>query len=58
MNYDREAFKGIMPDVDIGKINTIITKDLSRLGRDQVETSRLSKKDFIIRKIRYIAIVK
>ncbi|MGB8454491.1 MAG: recombinase family protein [Anaerocolumna sp.] len=56
MNYDRDSFKRMMRDVDIGKINTIITKDLSRLGRDQVETSRLIKKDFIIRKIRYIAI--
>lgn len=56
MNYDRDSFKRMMHDVDIGKINTIITKDLSRLGRDQVETSRLIKKDFIIRKIRYIAI--
>lgn len=56
MNYDRDAFKRMMCDIDIGKINTIITKDLSRLGRDQVETSRLIKKDFIIRKIRYIAI--
>ncbi|BCJ93607.1 resolvase [Anaerocolumna cellulosilytica] len=56
MNYDRDEFKRMMCDIEAGKINTIVTKDLSRLGRDQVETSRLIKKDFIIRKIRYIAI--
>ncbi len=56
MNYDRDDFIRMMRDVETGKINTIITKDLSRLGRDQVETSRLLRKDFIIRKIRYIAV--
>lgn len=56
MNYDRDDFIRMMHDIEKGKIDTIITKDLSRLGRDQVETSRLLKKDFIIRKIRYIAV--
>ncbi|HEX3021830.1 MAG TPA: recombinase family protein [Lachnospiraceae bacterium] len=56
MNYDRDAFKRMMKDIDSGRINAIITKDLSRLGRDQVETARLMKKDFIIKKVRYIAI--
>ena len=33
-NFDRPAFIKMMNDIKIGKINMIITKDMSRLGRD------------------------
>lgn len=56
MNYDRGAFQRMMKDIELGKINTIVTKDLSRLGRDQVDTAKLLKKDFVLKKVRYIAI--
>ena len=32
--WEREGFKAMMADVEAGKVGTIITKDLSRLGRD------------------------
>ena len=32
-NFDRPDFKRMMNDVDSGKINCIVTKDLSRFGR-------------------------
>ena len=38
--FDRPAFLAMMDDVKAGKINCIIVKDISRLGREHVETSR------------------
>ena len=37
-NFDRPAFKEMMKDIKLGKINMIITKDMSRLGRDYIGT--------------------
>ena len=35
---EREGFKAMMADVEAGKVGTVITKDLSRLGRDYLKT--------------------
>lgn len=35
-NFDRPAFQRMMDDVEEGRINCIITKDLSRFGREHV----------------------
>lgn len=40
-NFDRPDFKRMLTDIDEGKINLVITKDLSRLGRDYIETREL-----------------
>lgn len=56
MTYDREAFTEMMSDINNGKINAIIVKDLSRIGREQIETLNLIKKEFIIKNIRFVAI--
>ena len=37
-NFDRPAFKKMIKDIELGKINMIITKDMSRLGRDYIGT--------------------
>ena len=37
-NFDRPAFKKMIKDIELGKINMIITKDMSRLGRDYIVT--------------------
>jgi DNA invertase Pin-like site-specific DNA recombinase len=37
-NYDRPDFKRMIEDAECGKIDVIITKDLSRLGRDYLTT--------------------
>ena len=55
-NFDRPAFKRMMKDIEIGKINMIITKDMSRLGRDYIGTGELIEKYFPNNNIRYIAI--
>ena len=40
-NFDRPAFKRMIKDIELGKINMIITKDMSRLGRDYIGTGEL-----------------
>ena len=37
-NYDRPAFRQLIEDIRNGEISTLITKDLSRLGRNYLET--------------------
>ena len=37
-NFDRPAFQRMIADIDDEKVNMVITKDLSRLGRDYVRT--------------------
>ena len=55
-NFDRPAFKEMIKDIELGKINMIITKDLSRLGRDYIGTGELIEKYFPDKNVRYIAI--
>ena len=55
-NFDRPDFKRMLHDIDNGKINLVITKDLSRLGRDYIETGRYIEKIFPSKNIRYIAV--
>ncbi len=55
-NFDRPAFIRMMNDIKTGKINMIITKDMSRLGRDYIGTGELIEKYFPNNNIRYIAI--
>ena len=45
-HFDRPAFIRMMNDIEIGKINMIITKDMSRLGRDYIGTGELIEKYF------------
>ncbi len=55
-NFERPAFKRMIKDIENGKINMIITKDMSRLGRDYIGTGELIEKYFPNNNIRYIAI--
>lgn len=55
-NFDRPDFKRLLDDIDKGIINLVITKDLSRLGRDYIETGRYIEKVFPSKNIRYIAV--
>ena len=55
-NFERPEFKRMMKDIRLGKINMIITKDMSRLGRDYIGTGELIEKFFPNNNIRYIAI--
>ena len=55
-NFERPAFKRMIKDIETGKINMIITKDMSRLGRDYIGTGELIEKYFPNNNVRYIAI--
>ena len=54
--YDRPAFQRMMQDVESQKINCIIVKDLSRFGRNYIETGRYLEKIFPVIGVRFIAI--
>lgn len=55
-NFDRPAFQRMLEDVKRKKINCIIVKDLSRLGRNYIETGRYLEKIFPFMGVRFIAI--
>lgn len=55
-NFQRDGFERLLKDMETGRINMVITKDLSRLGRDHIETGFYVEKFFPINKIRYVAI--
>lgn len=55
-NFNRPDFNRMLEDIDKGLINLVITKDLSRLGRDYIETGRYIEKVFPSKNIRYIAV--
>lgn len=55
-NFDRPEFKRMMGDIEAGKVNCVIVKDLSRLGRDYIEAGRLIQKTFPDFCVRFIAL--
>ncbi|SET91657.1 recombinase family protein [Lacrimispora sphenoides] len=55
-NFDRPSWKRLLKDIDARKVNLVITKDLSRLGRDYIMTGQLTEIYFPSRGIRYIAV--
>ncbi|MCC8044297.1 MAG: recombinase family protein [Clostridiales bacterium] len=54
--FERPAFERMMEDVKKKKINCIIVKDLSRLGRNYIETGRYLEQIFPFLGVRFIAI--
>ena len=55
-NFDRPGFKRLIKDIELKKINMVITKDMSRLGRDYIGTGELVEKYFPEHNVRYIAV--
>ena len=56
LNFDRPDFKRMLADIEKKKINLVITKDLSRLGRDYIDTGYYLERYFPTKNIRYIAL--
>ena len=56
LNYNRPSFQRLMSDIEIGRINMVITKDLSRLGRDYIQTGYYTEIYFPTKHVRYVAI--
>ena len=45
-NFNRPDFQRMIRDIENRKINMVVTKDLSRLGRDYIETGEYIEKWF------------
>ena len=55
-NFNRPGFQNLLKDIEDGIIDCIITKDLSRFGRDHIDTGYYLERYFSSKSIRYIAI--
>ena len=55
-NTNRPSFQRMLSDIEDGKINCVITKDLSRLGRNYLETGSFTEIYFPEHNVRYIAV--
>lgn len=56
-NFDRPAFRRMIADIEAKKVNMVITKDLSRLGRDYIMTGHYMERYFPERRVRYISLL-
>lgn len=56
-NFDRPSFKRMIKDIESKRINLVIVKDLSRLGRDHVNTGYYMERYFPENKVRFISLM-
>lgn len=56
-NFDRPGFRRMRADIEAGRINCVMTKDLSRLGRNSAVITSLLDEYFPERKVRYISVI-
>ena len=54
--FDRPAFQRMLKDIERGHIDCVITKDLSRLGRNYAKTGYYTEEYFLEHGVRYIAV--
>lgn len=54
--FKRPAFEKMLMDVETGKIDCIVVKDLSRLGRNTIDTGYYIEKYFPLHHVRFIAV--
>lgn len=55
-NFERPAFERLMADIRIGKIDCIVVKDLSRFGRNYLESSNYLLRIFPFLGVRFVAV--
>ena len=56
-NFDRPGFQRMITDIEAKKVNMVITKDLSRLGRDYILTGHYMERYFPEHRVRYISLL-
>lgn len=56
-NFDRPAFQRMIADIEAKKVNMVITKDLSRLGRDYIMTGHYMERYFPEHRVRYVSLL-
>lgn len=54
--FERPAFQQMLSDVEAGKINCIVVKDLSRLGRNTIDTGYYIEKYFPLHGVRFLSV--
>lgn len=55
-NFERPGWKQLIADIDAGLVGTVIAKDLSRIGRDYIQTGFYTEVYFRRKGVRFIAI--
>ena len=55
-NFDREGWQRLLEDIKAGKINCIIVKDFSRMGRNYIEVGNYMEKIFPFLGVRVVAV--
>ena len=55
--FDRPAFQRMIADIEAKRVNMVITKDLSRLGRDYIMTGHYMERYFPEKQVRYISLL-
>ena len=56
VNFERPAFRQMLEDIKTGKVNCVVTKDLSRFGRNHIEVGKYIEKIFPYLGVRFIAV--
>ena len=56
-NFERPDFQRMIKDIEAKKVNMVITKDLSRLGRDYIMTGHYMERYFPEHRVRYISLL-
>lgn len=54
--FERRAFQQMLDDVERGKVNCVVVKDLSRLGRNAIDSGYYIEKYFPLHQVRFIAV--
>ena len=55
-NFQRPGFRRMIADIEAGKINCVIVKDLSRFGRDYISTGHYLERWFPEHGVRFLAV--
>ena len=56
-SFDRPDFRRMIADIEDRQVNMVITKDMSRLGRDYIQTGYYMEKYFPENRVRYISLL-
>lgn len=57
LNFERPEFQRMKNDINDGKVNMVIVKDLSRLGRDYIDSGRYIKRVFPSLNVRFVSVL-
>lgn len=55
-NFNRPSFQKMIADIEDGKVNCVVVKDLSRFGRDYIDTGRYLERYFPEMGVRFISV--